>query len=476
VNDVGPIARARLPLRPLTVVIGPNNAGKSVLATLIYSLTTAQISFSPFAPRLNQHARMPAMPTWSPRALEEFTKEWSSQIVSLLEILTSTQKVTTKALTEGVNSMLSDALTRHLQQYAVRAISECERAFGTPFRDLARFLRADRSSSPSIRVSSSRPQWSVSLTPGERAGYRFTVDQPEYLAAAARHIQDFAKTVLSPNYPIKQLPESFGTQLVVDALNDYCFEEFPNSSFYLPAGRTGFLESHRALASFVVSRAPLVGIEDMAIPKMKGVIGDFIGTLLRLNPTDHGSFSDQASLLERDVLAGGVSLSLDPSGYPEISYRYRGQDLPLHRTSSMISELAPVVLYLRHVVDENGLLIIEEPESHLHPESQLLLAHVLVKLVNVGLRIMLTTHSDYFLRGLNNAIRQGALHPEARGREWLDIRDVAAILCQPSSRHGTVTSRLRVTREDGISEGEFARVAAQLYSETVTLQRQLIAE
>ena len=37
-KDFGPIGRAKLELRPLTVFIGPSNTGKSYLATLIYAL------------------------------------------------------------------------------------------------------------------------------------------------------------------------------------------------------------------------------------------------------------------------------------------------------------------------------------------------------------------------------------------------------------------------------------------------------
>ena len=38
VTDFGPIAKARVDLRPLTVFVGPSNTGKSYLAILIYAL------------------------------------------------------------------------------------------------------------------------------------------------------------------------------------------------------------------------------------------------------------------------------------------------------------------------------------------------------------------------------------------------------------------------------------------------------
>ena len=55
--------------------------------------------------------------------------------------------------------------------------------------------------------------------------------------------------------------------------------------------------------------------------------------------------------------------------------------------SSMVSELAPVVLYLRHVVQPGDLLIIEEPESHLHPAMQVEFTRQLAAAVQSGVRI-----------------------------------------------------------------------------------------
>ena len=65
---------------------------------------------------------------------------------------------------------------------------------------------------------------------------------------------------------------------------------------------------------------------------------------------------------------GHVRVDRSATGYPNFTYRPKDwkKDLPLMQASSMVSELAPVVLYLRHVVRRGDLLIIEEPESHLH--------------------------------------------------------------------------------------------------------------
>ena len=38
VENFGPIAKARVDVRPLTVFVGPSNTGKSYLAVLLYAL------------------------------------------------------------------------------------------------------------------------------------------------------------------------------------------------------------------------------------------------------------------------------------------------------------------------------------------------------------------------------------------------------------------------------------------------------
>ena len=79
-----------------------------------------------------------------------------------------------------------------------------------------------------------------------------------------------------------------------------------------------------------------------------------------------------AEVLEADLLSGAILSKNSVTGYPEFSYQPEGwkYELPLMNASSMVSEIAPVVLYLRHVVQRGDLLIIEEPESHLHPAMQ----------------------------------------------------------------------------------------------------------
>lgn len=74
--------------------------------------------------------------------------------------------------------------------------------------------------------------------------------------------------------------------------------------------------------------------------------------------------------------------------------------LPLHLASSMITELAPFLALLR---SRNGFeaLIFEEPEAHLHLSAQREMARALVKIVNLGIPVVITTHSDTFVQQIN---------------------------------------------------------------------------
>ena len=51
-------------------------------------------------------------------------------------------------------------------------------------------------------------------------------------------------------------------------------------------------------------------------------------------------------------------------------------------------------------INENKMLIWDEPENHLHPEWQIKFANLLVNLSNNGIPILVTTHSPYFLQAL----------------------------------------------------------------------------
>lgn len=85
----------------------------------------------------------------------------------------------------------------------------------------------------------------------------------------------------------------------------------------------------------------------------------------------------------------------------------RGRDkvaVPVYVASSSIKSLFLIDLYINSLAEKNGMLIIDEPELNLHPDNQRKMAGLLARLVNSGIKVLVTTHSDYLIRELNNRV------------------------------------------------------------------------
>lgn len=103
--------------------------------------------------------------------------------------------------------------------------------------------------------------------------------------------------------------------------------------------------------------------------------------------------------------------------------------LDLYNASSAVKQLSPLLLWLRHG-SPGDLLIIDEPELNLHPITQARLLEALAILVKLGKKVLITTHSPYFMAHLNNLIAGSAQDEELRGRQakHLYLQDPRAFL------------------------------------------------
>ncbi len=105
----------------------------------------------------------------------------------------------------------------------------------------------------------------------------------------------------------------------------------------------------------------------------------------------------------KDMMEGYYSSSNDDIAF--ISKRKgRSFNLPLHIASSSARGLSDLYFYLRHTAKENQLVIIDEPESHLDTANQILLARLLARMIQSNLKVLITTHSDYIIKEINNLI------------------------------------------------------------------------
>jgi predicted ATPase len=117
----------------------------------------------------------------------------------------------------------------------------------------------------------------------------------------------------------------------------------------------------------------------------------------------HGDFYEFATQIEKELLDGSISVS-DDGEVLFTSNKAKTKKLPVHLSASLVKTLSNLIFYLKHLVEENDLIIIDEPEMNLHPDNQVLIARIFARLINKGIRLLVSTHSDYILRELNNLI------------------------------------------------------------------------
>ena len=179
---------------------------------------------------------------------------------------------------------------------------------------------------------------------------------------------------------------------------------------YLPAGRAVLLDSFDAVVGSLIDQASTLSAVP---PTVTGVSADFLRQLVSLARLKPEKRNSPASEIEEKVLKGSISINKgDKIQFPQFGYKpanWTGQELPLKNASSMVSEVGPIALYDKHVVTPGQLLIVDEPESHLHPALQVELFRQLARLVSEGKRVLVTTHSEWVTEELANIVRRSKL-------------------------------------------------------------------
>ena len=134
-----------------------------------------------------------------------------------------------------------------------------------------------------------------------------------------------------------------------------------------------------------------------------------------------------------DELNDGFTYSWD-EGSQQFYYILRNKEgraiqVPLYAGSSMSRELFDLYYYLRLYAAHGDIIITDEPESYLHPQKQMQLTRLLAFLTNHGIRILLTTHSDFIVREVNNLILANELKSNKFGIENEERLDKDNVSC-----------------------------------------------
>lgn len=481
VANFGPIVEAKVDLRPLTVFVGPSNTGKSYLAILIYALH-----------RFFRAGPYPIMRPLTSGSLDdldlpdnEFDRLPDNEFDHILQALRAWE-VENHERNVALSAPVADLVLPLLQdvdglfkEVLAEEITRCFGVDGT--KDLIRHpgsnnaevvlqssgLGEDGNTAPfKYALSMTRTGPQLITTIPEEAPLR--VEEPprkyDYSSRLLRWRDDIDR-----GEGVEEVSEHLANSVL-----SFILGPMTCPAHYLPADRTGVMHAHRVLVSSWRLR------RDDQLPDLSGVVNDFLDQLIKLggpagrqrNKTDA-----LAKGIEQAILTGSVQIKTSAMGYPLFFYKPAGwkNSLPLMNTSSMVSELAPVVLYLRHVVQPGETLIIEEPEAHLHPAMQVEFTRQIAALVQAGVRVIVTTHSEWVLEELGNIVRCSEL-PEARrkripqGDFALRPDQVGAWLFKPKLRpKGSVVEEIKLDAETGLYPTDYDDVSLALYNDGVDI-------
>ena len=451
VKNFGPIVDATINLHPLTVFVGPSNTGKTYFSTLIYALHrifegflqlpggARQMGFSALASLLHEN--------------DEFREELKKQ-----NALDRPLKFS------DLPQTIRDTLQSGLKKDSESLKTELERCFDlNSITELIR-LKDDQ-----------RTEMNVSLEVREGIQNLWHSNLATSKSDIIVHGSVNEDALILP----KEWVKSKGLLYTNDIFTALSVElgKHREKRFYLPAARSGIMQSHRVIASSLVERATRGGLTPLEIPTFSGIVADFMQQLILYKESEapNEGMQSLAEAIESDILAGQILMKLTPSGYPEFLYRpsLMGEEVRLTRAASMVSELAPLVLFLRSGIRPGDMLIIEEPEAHLHPGAQTEIALTLAGLVRAGVRVVVTTHSDWLLKEIANLIRIGDLKRKGvkqlkkmESIHWLLPEEVGTWWFQEDG----IVKHIPFDRTEGIEPKDYEDVAYKLYDRSVNLQ------
>ena len=485
VENFGPIAKADIELRPLTVFVGPSSTGKSYLAKLIYALHGY---FSGHLALRNS--------TW--RATD--FRERAHATRDLAGVVEWVEKyVDSDAAGEGELACPEDVA--NLARAAVRfpnvgsvLTRELLRVFGA-YRLSDLVLKSEHQGRLTLSHTIKCPggqtasfQHNLGIAVNSKS-LEYDLQFPDNAPIRLERSGTYWTRALDPGffYPPSRRSSTEPLSLVrlqavlADLAQPCTVGAISRPAFYLPAGRSGVVEAHGVLLSSSLDRMTRGRHKQQG--SISGILADFIRQTfvdLRSGPSDWEGGEQLAKRVEETIIHGTVRVDEPEVGPLSILYRPTGweEDLPLNRVSSMVAEIVPLVLYLRHYVTLGSTIIIEEPEAHMHPAMQIRFAAAVARIVEAGVRVVITAHSGWVLSALANLVRLADLPKDQRrdivgGNVTLAARDTGAWLFVPGDDGGTVTEELPLSSENGMYEAGFPAVAQALYHDWAEISSRL---
>ena len=370
-HKIGPIKRAELELGNITIIAGRNNTGKTYLVYTLYG----------------------------------FLKQWNSQIT----MSPKTKKIVEEVMDKGRYKYTVDRET--LDRERKKIIRDVTRSFSR--EDLSDVFSSPRDAFEESAIEVELPgefpkklQRGISFPKGGSVSIQY--DGTDIV-------------IIDKNAREQERDDSFFSFFLLFFYCQFLFPELPLDPFILSAERFGISLFYKEL-DFTKNQLvdllqkmsdnknrdrfpPYLFIDRTtsryALPLKNNI--DYTRDISDLKRQRSEIYDDKLFDKIKDMMEGYYSSSSDDIAF--ISRRKgRSFNLPLHIASSSARGLSDLYFYLRHVARKNQLVIIDEPESHLDTANQILLARLLARMIQSNLKVLITTHSDYIIKEINNLI------------------------------------------------------------------------
>jgi len=217
----------------------------------------------------------------------------------------------------------------------------------------------------------------------------------------------------------ENIPKNTAINYLKEFLSFFIFYYFTSNSFLLPAERTGLNLFYKELNS---KRTAMLHhfnnndinvndlVKDLIVSKYPEPIADYIDFLNNLENLKklNSEYKDLALEIQKEIIKGKYRVEKD--GIYFVPYKKGcnkdnyNEKISLHLASSTVKTFFSLIFFLEHLAQKGDTLIIDEPELNLHPNNQRKIARILAMIANRGIRVIVSTHSDYFIREINSLI------------------------------------------------------------------------
>lgn len=221
------------------------------------------------------------------------------------------------------------------------------------------------------------------------------------------------------------------SDFIADAVGDIVFTPYLPQTFIASAERTGaaifrkdldfartrMYQKLGTVDAKELRRNPFLLLESMetgyAWPVQDNV--DFVRQLEDIDKQTGELVKAHPELIQAfEAIVGGSYKVVKDKG---LFYQPKGVGKPrlsMTESSSCVRAVLDIGFYLRCRAKAGDLLMIDEPELNLHPKNQRSFARLIALMVNFGVKVFITTHSDYFVKELNTLIMLAQRTPHTK--------------------------------------------------------------